>query len=617
MTFPARPVTLCEAFQRTAAVDPGAVALRTLGNTQTMTWREYASEVGRVAAGLAALGVRRGDAVALMMDNRVEFYSYDVGAQHVGATSFSVYNSLSAEQLADVLDQSGARILICEEKYVERIMASGAEVKHIVCIDGAPAGCISAAELLAADNDDFDFEAAWRAVRADDVATLIFTSGTTGDPKCVEITHANLLFEAFALDEVLGVQFGDHAVSFLPSAHVADRMSALYVQEVFGAQVTTVSDPNMILAALAEVRPTIWAAVSRVWEMLKAQIECAARSEPDDTTRREVNWALSVATEYGAALASGGEVPEDVVADRLTADGLVLSKIRVGLGLDRLRWALCGDAAIPKETVGFFAALGVPISEVWGMSELTCVAAVSSPRDARCGTVGRLLPGLEGRLADDGEFWVRGPLLMKGYRNDPAKTAEVIDRDGWLHTGDIVRRDEDGFLRIVGRKTELVANAAGQKMSPAQIENTIKAACALIGAIAVIGDGRPYNTALIVLDQHAAGRCATCRSAPAPAIADLAADPLLIEQVAGGVAAGNANLLPAERVKRFRILPTYWEPGGDELTLTFKLRRGPISRKYNAEIDEMYESEPASSVHEPSGQAWVAQTAQSANGFRP
>ena len=617
MTFPGRPATLCEAFQRTAAVDPGAVALRTPGNTQTMTWREYATQVRRVTAGLAALGVRRGDAVALMMGNRIEFYPLDVGAQHLGATSFSVYNSLPADRLAYVLDRAGARVVICEDKYVDRITASGAAVEYTVCIDAAPEGSIGAAEMLAAGDENFDFQAAWQAVHPDDVATLIFTSGTTGDPKCVEITHANLLFEAFGLDAVLGLQFGDRTTSFLPSAHVADRMSTLYAQEVFGVQVTTVTDTNTIAAALAEVRPTIWAAVSRVWEMLKAQIECSARNEPDEATRREVIWALSVAAQCCAALVSGVDVPEDVAAEWATADKLVLSEMRTRLGLDRLRWALCGDAAIPKETVGFFAGLGVPISEAWGMSELTCVASVSRPQDARLGTVGKLLPGLEGRFADDGELLVRGPLVMKGYRNDPAKTAEVIDTDGWLHTGDIVQRDDDGYLRVVDRKTELIVNAAGQRMWPAQIENTIKAACALIGAMAVIGDGRPYNTALIVLDKHAAGQCAVCRAVPFPTVADLAADPLLIEQIAAGVAAGNANLPPAERIRRFRVLPSYWEPGGDELTLTFKLRRGPIGQKYNAEIDEMYARELASSVYEPRGQAWAAPTAQSANDFRP
>jgi long-chain acyl-CoA synthetase len=277
--------------------------------------------------------------------------------------------------------------------------------------------------------------------------------------------------------------------------------------------------------------------------------------------------------------------------------------VRARLGLDRLRWAVSGDAPIPKETLGFFTGLGIPITEVWGMSELTCVASVSRPQDARLGSVGTLLPGLEGRIADDGEFLVRGPLVMKGYRNEPAKTAEAIDHDGWLHTGDILRRDADGYLRVVDRKNDLMVNAAGKTMSPAHIENTIKAACPLIGAIVVIGDGRPYNSALIVLDGDSARPYADGRLLTPASAADLAADPGLIADIRAGVAEGNAKLMPAEQIKRFRVLPTSWEPGGDELTPTLKLKRRQISEKYAAEIQEMYAADLAPSVHQPTGRA--------------
>ena len=566
-----------------------------------MTWREYATQVRRVAAGLAALGVRHGDAVALMMANRIEFYPLDVGAQHLGATSFSVYNKLTAEQLAYVLATAGTSVLICEEQYVDRIRASGVAVEHIVCVDGAPAGSVSVAEMVAGGDTDFDFGAAWRAVHPEDVATLVYTSGTTGDPKCVEITHTNLLVDAFALDAVLGIQFGDRTTSFLPSAHVADRMTALYAQEVFGVQVTAVSDPSTIQTALLDVRPTIWGAVSGVWEKLKGAIEYSVANEPDDASHQELTWALSAAAKAAAALVSGEKMSEDAAAEWATADVLVLSKLRAKLGLDRLRWAVSGDAPIPRETVGFFAGLGIPITEVWGMSELTCIASVSPPKDARPGSVGKLLPGLEGRIADNGEFLVRGPVVMKGYRNEPAKTVAVIDEHGWLHTGDILQRDDDGYLRVIDRKKDLIVNAAGTTMSPAQIENGIKAACPLIGAMVVIGNGRPYNTALIVLDRHSAGQYSPFDALPVPAAADLAADPVLIAQIAIGVEAGNAKLSPAERIKRFRILPTYWEAGGDELTLTLKLRRGPITAKYSAEIEELYAPDLAPSVHEPGG----------------
>jgi long-chain acyl-CoA synthetase len=595
-----RPATLCEAFQRTATIDPDAVALRTPGDTQSLTWRDYAAQVRRVAAGLAALGVRRGDTVSLLMANRIEFYPLDVGAQHIGATSFSVYNTLAAEQLTHLFDNAGTKVLICEQQYVDRVRASGAAIEHIVCIDGSPEGTTSLDDMLAAGGaDDFDFESAWRAVRPDDIATLIYTSGTTGNPKGVEMTHTNLLFEAYAVEAVLGVEFGDRITSFLPSAHIADRMTGLYTQEVFGTQVTVVSDTRAIAAALPDVRPTIWGAVPRVWEKLKAGIEFVVANEPDEATRQALQWGMSVAAKRAAALVAGAPVADDVAAEWAKADELVLSKLREKLGFDQVRWAVSGAAPVPKETLAFFAGLGIPITELWGMSELSCIATLSHPRDAKLGTVGKLLPGLEGRIADDGEFLVRGPLVMKGYRKEPEKTAEAIDSEGWLHTGDILEMDDDGYLRVVDRKKELIINAGGKNMSPANIEKTIKASCPLIGAMVAIGDARPYNTALIVLDAEAAGPQAEQRRLPDAAPATLAADPDVIAEIASWVAEGNAKLSRVEQIKRFRVLPTFWEPGGEEVTLTLKLRRRKIGEKYAAEIDDLYAPETGESVHEP------------------
>ena len=602
-----RPATLCEAFQRTAAIDPDAVAIRTVGGTQTLTWRDYAEQVRQVAAGLAALGVRRGDTVSLMMGNRIEFYPIDVGAQHLGAVSFSVYNTLAAEQLVYVFDNAGTKVVFCEEQYVDRIRKSGADIDHVVCVDGSPDGTTPYEDFVAAGDDEFDFEATWRAVGPDDVATLIYTSGTTGNPKGVEMTHANLLFETFAVAEVLGVEFGDRITSFLPSAHIADRWGCLYSQEVFGSQITVVPDPRAIAAALPDVRPTIWGAVPRVWEKLKAAIEFAAENEPDETKRMGLQWGLSVAAKKAGALVAGEPIPDEVAAEWAQADELVLSKLREKLGLDQVRWTVSGAAPIPKETLAFFLSLGIPVCEVWGMSELSCVATVSHPRDARIGTVGKLLPGMEGRIAEDGEFLVRGPLVMKAYRKEPKKTAEAVDDDGWLHTGDILQADEDGYLKIVDRKKELIINAAGKNMSPANIENTIKAACPLIGVILVVGDARPYNTALIVLDAESAAPYAAQRGLADASPEALAGHPDVVAEIATGVAEGNTKLSKVEQIKRFRVLPTFWEPGGDEITLTMKLKRKPIHEKYGDEIEELYASGIGDGVHEPKAATSAAQ----------
>jgi len=604
MTTTERPATMCEAFQRIASIDPDAVALRTPGGAQTLTWREYAAQVRKAAAGLAGLGVRRGDTVSLMMANRIEFYPLEVGAQHLGATSFSVYNTLPAEQLTYLFDNAGTKVVICEEQYVDRIRASGAPIEHIVCIDGSPPGAISVDDLYAAAQPDFDFESTWRAVRSDDIVTLIYTSGTTGNPKGVEMTHTNLLFEGYGLDAVLGIEFGDRVTSFLPSAHIADRMTGLYSQEMFGTQVTVVSDGRAIVAALPDVRPTVWGAVPRVWEKLKAGIEFMVNHEADEATRQALQWAFSVAAKRAAAVLVGESMPQDVADEWTRADELVLSRLRERLGFGELRWAISGAAPIPRETLAFFAGIGIPIAEVWGMSELSCAATASHPREARLGSVGKLLPGLEGKIADDGEYLVRGPLVMKGYRKEPEKTAEAIDAEGWLHTGDIFDIDPQGYLRVVDRKKELIINAAGKNMSPANIENTILAACPMIGVMITIGDGRPYNAALMVFDADSVGPYATqCGLDASPAA--LAADPGVIGRIAAGVAEGNAKLSRVEQIKRFRVLPTLWEPGGDEITLTMKLKRKPIMTKYAAEIEDLYIPDLHPEVHEPSDVATV------------
>ena len=598
MTAADRPATLPEAFQRAARIGPDAVALRTVGDTQTLRWRDYGARVRQVTAGLAALGVGRGDAVSLMMANRIEFYPLEVAAQHVGATSLSVYNALAAEQLTHVFANSGTKLVFCEQQYVDRIKANRAAIDIIVCIDGSPEGTISVDDLIACGSADFDFESTWMAVQPDDVATLIYTSGTTGNPKEVEITHASLLFEVFGLDEVLGLQYGDRVTSFLPTAHIADRLNALYIQEVIGTQVTVVPDITTIAAALADVRPTIWGAMPLVWEKLKAGIEAKVAAETGVKHALD-DWALGAANTRARALLDGSQ-PDRADRVRYTvADKLVLGKIRAEIGLDRARWLICGDAPIPKETLAFFAGLGLPMTEVWGMSELSGIATVSHPRDAVLGCVGKPLPGLQTKVAADGEFLVRGPLVMKSYRNEPEKTAEAIDTDGWLHTGDIATVDDDGNVSIIDRKKELIVNAAGKNMSPCHIENTIKAACGLIGAMMTVGDDRPYNTALIVLDAHTANAYAARKGLTDASPQALAGDPEVIAQIATGVGRGNAKLTRVEQIKRFKVLPVFWAAGGDEITLTMKLKRKPVTQKYAADIAELYAAQPGSTVHEP------------------
>ena len=585
--------SLCEAFQRSAAINPDRVALRTPGGAVEITWREYAERVRRIAAGLAALGVQRGHTVAMMMSNRPEFNLCDTAAMHLGATPFSVYNTLAPEQVAYLFSNAENQVVICESVFVDRVVAAGGKVEHIICVDGAPEGRLSLEELEAMGDPGFDFDAAWRAVGPDDVLTLIYTSGTTGPPKGVEITHANMLAEIAASSSVLPVSSEDRIASYLPSAHVADRWSSHYQQIVFGLQITCVADIKTIAAALADIRPTLWGGVPRVWEKIKAALEARIESEADPQRKQGMQWAVAtgikkVRAEQAAINGEGPGPDEALLAEYAKADELVLSKIRQQIGLDDVHWSIIGAAPASMDVLEFFAAIGLPISELWGMSELSCCATINPPNRNKLGTVGPALPGVELTIAEDGELLCRGPLVMRGYRNEPEKTAEAIDADGWLHTGDVATIDDEGYIRIVDRKKELIINAAGKNMSPANIENRLKSASPLIGQAIAIGDRRPYNVALIVLDPDACGAYGAKAGLDDVSPAALCENEGIVAAVTAAVEEANSGLSRVEQIKTFRILPVDWLPGGDELTPTMKLKRKPISEKYAAEIDALY-----------------------------
>jgi long-subunit acyl-CoA synthetase (AMP-forming) len=596
--------TLCDAFQRKAAVAPDMVALRTVGATRTVTWRALAEDVRLLAAGLAGLGVRRGDTVALMMTNRVEFFPVDLAAQHLGAIPFSVYNTLPAAQLAHVLRNSGSRVMVCETQYLPVVRESGVAVEHLILVDGDEAkpavGTLSLETLRARGraNTSFDFDAAWRAVQPDDVLTLIYTSGTTGPSKGVEITHANVLAQAAGVAQVLDFRFGDRTTSYLPSAHVVDRFTCLYAQAIFGVQVTVVPDIKEIGKALPDCRPTIWCAVPRVWNKIKQAVELGIENEPDAARREAVGAALETGLRRTRLLQAGKPVDDELAAAYATADAGVLSALRSRLGLDQVRWAVTGAAPTPPATLEFFAALGVPICEGWGMSELSCFGAVSPPARARFGTIGTLLPGLEARRAADGELLVRGPSVARGYRNDPDRTREAFDRDGWFHTGDVIVSDADDYLTIVDRKKDLIINEGGKNISPVTVETALTTASPLIGTAVAIGDSRPYITALLVLDAEAAAAFAAGHGLR-PDPRSLARNPLLIEALRAVVAEGNSRLARVEQVKRFRVIPAYWDATSDELTATLKLKRQKVAEKYGADIAALYADPTPSDIHEP------------------
>ncbi|MCW3016454.1 MAG: long-chain fatty acid--CoA ligase [Solirubrobacterales bacterium] len=586
-------VTLCEAFQATAERFAGEIALRTPDDAVQITFAQYAERVRGLAAALAAAGVVRGDTVALLMSNRPEFHLVDTAAIHLGATPFSIYPTSSPEQVAYLLENAQARVVFAEAVFVERIVAARGdhpEPSTIVCIDAAPEGTLSLADFEAAGDPGFDFEGAWRSVQGDDVLTLIYTSGTTGPPKGVETTHANMLAQCRAAGGVLPFRPGARLTSYLPSAHIADRWSSHYNQMVFGIQVIPVADPRQVVAALPAVRPTIWGAVPRVVEKMKAALEAAISNEPDEQRRAGLQTAIATGLEVVRLQQAGAEIPEELAQRHAALDAAVLSKLRERIGLDQAEWIVVGAAPMSRDVHEFLLALGLPVTEIYGMTEASCLVTIVHPDEAKVGSVGPALPGLDMKLAVDGELLIKGPTVTRGYRNDPEKTAEAIDADGWLHTGDIVTLDGDGFVSIVDRKKELIINAGGKNMSPANIEGQVKSAHPLIGQVAVIGDRRPYNVALIVLDPDIAAAYAAKAGLPDSSVQAVAADAAVQQQIAAAVEAANAKLARVEQIKKYELLSEEWLPGGDELTPTMKLKRRPIDEKYAQVVDALYAS---------------------------
>ena len=566
---------MCEAFQITAAERPDQVALRTIADGVSITFAQYAERVRRLAAGLHALGVRRGHTVGFMLTNRPEFHLIDTAAMHLGATPFSIYNTSSPEQIAYLLSDAGNRVFVVEAAFLDRARAAtelGGQVEHLVVLDGAADGAIAFSELEVHEPPaDFDFEAAWRAVQSDDLLTLIYTSGTTGPPKGVQLTHGNELAECRGVDAIGRPEPGGSVVSFLPHAHIADRGLSHYANMAWGHTVTCCPDVTQVFAHVADAHPTFFGGVPRIWEKLKAALEAGF----DPSTRAAVDRGVE-------RVRSGSGAPAD------PADEAVYAAIRAKLGLERCDWYMIGAAPSPLEVLEFFAAIGIPIGEVWGMSETTSIATMVPRWDLRLGTVGPTIPGVEVRLADDGELLVRGATVMAGYRNQPEKTAETIDPEGWLHTGDVAEIDADGFVKIVDRKKELIINAGGKNMSPANIEQQLKQGSPLIGQAVAIGDGRPYNVALIVLDPDASAAFAGQHGLADPSPEAMSADAVVLEEVSAGVERANSHLSRVEQIKRFKVLPCDWAPAGDELTPTMKLKRKPISEKYAGEIEALY-----------------------------
>ena len=579
---------LAKAFQKTVERLGDASALR-WGEDGQMSWNELRARAAAVAGGLASLGVGKEDTVAIMLNNRAEFFPIDLGVSTLGGVPFSIYQTASPEQIAYVVGDAAAKVAFVETAFLEvfeKAKADLPDLEHVIVLDG-DGGTMSFEDLLEVD-PDFDDAASADEVGLDDPLTLIYTSGTTGPPKGVELTHRNLLTLVAGVDDLIAFPTeGAKVISWLPAAHIAERGAHYYLPMTKGVEVSICPDPRKIIEFLPTVRPSWFFAVPRVWEKLKAGLETMLAGLPDEQ-REPAQQGLQAAIAKVRAEQAGEEVPEEVAKGAAAAEEQMFAGLRKHLGLDEAVAVNVGAAPTPVEVLEFFHAIGIPVGELWGMSETCGAATVNPPERVKLGTVGPPLPGVEIRLAEDGEVEVKGDLIMRGYRNLPDKTDEVFDDERWMSTGDIGELDEDGYLKIVDRKKELIINAAGKNMSPAGIEANLKSASPLIGQCVAIGDARSYNVALIVLDPDYAPSWAKQQGIETTDIAELAEDEKVLAAVSEAVDAANAKMSRVEQIKKFKLLPEEWEPGGDELTPTMKLKRKPIGEKYEDEIEALY-----------------------------
>ena len=572
---------------------PTSPALHSMkGETDWNVWtmQDYADQVAKAAAGLSAVGVGGGERVLLMMRNRPDFHWFDAAAQFLRATPVSIYNSSSPEEIQFLAGHAEARVAIIEDGgFLDRILKVRKELpllERIYVVEPPegplPDGVFAAADLLEQGSADLDALAA--ETDADDIATLIYTSGTTGPPKGVMISQYNIVYtieilkRSITFDDFLGMR----VVSYLPMAHIAERAVSHYQSMILGYSVYCCPDPNQLTMYLKEVRPQLAFGVPRVWEKIYNGVNAALAADPDRKAQFDdgVNAAIEIRRSN-----LDGDFTEEQQATLDFLDSVAFSNVRALVGLDAVELAITGAAPIPVPVIEWFNAIGVPLAEIYGMSETTGPMTFS-PERPKIGTVGRGCHGMEVKIADDGEVICRGGNIFQGYFKQPDKTAETII-DGWLHSGDIGEMDDEGYIKIVDRKKELIITSGGKNISPANLEAALKS-IPLIGQAAAIGDGRKFVSAILVLDPEAATVWAKDHGKEGLSLAELSADPDVLAEVQAGIDEVNQQFAQVEQIKKFTLVGEEWMPDSDMLTPTSKLKRRGVNARYGAEIEAMY-----------------------------
>ncbi|MGI8774713.1 MAG: AMP-dependent synthetase/ligase [Actinomycetota bacterium] len=618
--------TIIDRFHERVRSHPDKVALRykSGGSWQGVTWKGYGDAVRRVGKALMALGLGDGDKMSLLSLNRPEWHYADIGCMSIGAATAPIYVTNSPDQVRHVIADSDSKVAVVENTdQLEKVLKVRDELSHlekVVVIDGYkgdadPDWVMSWDDFLKHGDsiDDAKYDEVTKNVSPDNLATFVYTSGTTGNPKGVMLSHGNIWWTAQASEKQIPI--GDtsnmvepnqgRALSYLPLSHIAERMISHLLQIYYGTETWFAESLETLLRDLSECKPTYFFGVPRVWEKFYAGVTAKmAAADPNDRKAKLAKKAIEVGKQVTKleqeAVARGGKmtdakVPFGLKLQHAALDKLVLHKIRGAFGLDECELALSAAAPLSPDLIWFFHSIGLKIAEGYGQSEDNGPTTWNPPDAVLIGTVGKPLPGLEVKIAPDGEILVRGGNLMTGYYKNDEATKETIDEDGWLHSGDVGEFNEHNYLKITDRKKDLIITAGGKNIAPQEIENKVKHAHPLISQVVVIGDTRPFLSALITLDEEKTPGWAQEQGIEG-GIAGAANHERTLKEIEGAINEVNNSMAKVEGIKKFRVLERDFLQEENEITPTMKVKRKQINDVYADVIEDMYDRESATSA---------------------
>ncbi len=607
--------TIIERFHERVGNHPEKVAFRykKSGEWADVTWREYGDTVKKVAKSLLSLGFQHSDKIALLSGNRPAWHIADVAAMSLGGATAAVYTTNSPEQVAYIVDHSDSKVAFVDTTdQLEKILKIRSDVpklEKVVVFEGYQGDADKNFVMtwddfltLGSDVDDSRYDAAVAAVKPEDLATFVYTSGTTGPPKAVMLTHANIWWTATHSEQhlPLGSAENGRALSYLPLSHIAERMISHLLQIYYGTQTWFAESIDTLLVDLNACKPTYFFGVPRVWEKFYAGVQAKmAAADPNDRKVKLARKAIELGAEITKleqeAVRRGGKmadakVPLGMKARHRVLDKLVLTKLRGAFGLDECELALSAAAPLNPDLIWFFHSIGLKITEGYGQSEDNGPTSWNPPDAVQIGSVGTPLPGLECKLAEDGEILVRGGNVMKGYYKDEGATNEAVDSDGWLHSGDVGEFDQFNYLKITDRKKDLIITAGGKNIAPQELENKLKSKAAIVSQVVVIGDRRPFLTCLLTLDEEKAPAWAKEQGIEGD-IAAIANNERTLKELEGAINELNKGLAKVEGIKKFRVLERDFLQEENEITPTMKVKRKTINETYADAIEDMYDKE--------------------------